>query len=99
MVEEIKRLEKDKLTTEEYRFVSDLPLYEAYYGNMKQELEEEKRARREEQKARQEEHQKQLDSIEHLLRNGYTIESIANLLARNVEEIAGFVAEIEAKKE
>jgi hypothetical protein len=98
MAEVIKRLEKDKLTTEEYRFVSDLPLYEAYYGNMKQELEEEKRARREEQKARQEEYQKQLDSIEHLLRNGYTIESIANLLARNIEEIAGFVAEIKAKK-
>jgi hypothetical protein len=98
MAEVIKRLEKDKLTTEEYRFVSDLPLYEAYYGNMKQELEEEKRARREEQKARQEEHQKQLDSIEHLLRNGYTVESIANLLARNIEEIAGFVAEIKAKK-
>jgi predicted transposase YdaD len=91
MAEVIKRLEKDKRTTEEYKFVSDLPLFEAYYDNMKQELEEEKRAR-------QEEHQKQLNSIEHLLRNGYTVESIANLLARSIEEIAGFVAEIKAKK-
>jgi hypothetical protein len=105
MAEVIKRLKKDKLSTEEYKFVSDLPLYEAYYGNMQQELEEERQARKEEQQARKEEQQarkeeqqKLLESIENLLRLGYTIESIANLLARNIEEIAGFVAEIKAKK-
>ena len=31
MAEVIKRLRKDKLAPEEYKFVSDLPLYEAYY--------------------------------------------------------------------
>jgi hypothetical protein len=98
MAEVIKRLEKDKLTTEEYRFVSDLPLFEAYYGNMQQDLAvAEKKVQLAEKKV-EEEHQKFLETIEHLLRNGYTVESIANLLARNIEEIAGFVAEIKAKK-
>jgi hypothetical protein len=84
MAEVIKRLEKDKLTTEEYRFVSDLPLFEAYYGNMQQDLAvAEKKVQLAEKKV-EEEHQKQLETIKHLLRNGYTIESIANLLARNI---------------
>jgi hypothetical protein len=120
MAEVIKRLKKDKLTTEEYKFVSDLPLYEAYYGNLQQELEEknqqklqeqeqmmkekeqriqEKEQRIQEKEQRiQAEHQKLLKGIENLLRRGETIESIAELLVRSVDEITDFVAEINAKK-
>jgi hypothetical protein len=116
MVEVIKRIEKDKLTSEEYRFVSDLPLYQAYYDNEQQKLREElqaeqqarqaeqqarqaeQQARQAEQQAQQAEHEKLLKGIENLLRRGDTVESIADLLVRSVDEIAGFVAEIEAKK-
>jgi hypothetical protein len=123
MAEVIKRLKRDQLTTEEYKFVSDLPLYEAYYGNLKQEIEiitqqaeavkkeadkkvlqaeqkvqaEQQKVQAEQQK-RQGEHQKLLKGIENLLRRGDTVESIADLLVRSVDEIAGFVTEIEAKK-
>jgi exonuclease VII large subunit len=134
MAEVIKRLKKDKLTTEEYKFVSDLPLYEAYYGNLQQELEEknqkklqeqeqmmkekeqriqekeqriqekeqriqEKEQRIQEKEQRiQAEHQKLLKGIENLLRRGETIESIAELLVRSIDEITDFVAEINVKK-
>jgi hypothetical protein len=120
MAEVIKRLERDRLSTEEYKFISDLPLYEAYYGNLQQEIEvmakakkeaEQQKAQAEQQKTkaeqqvqaeqqkRQVEHQKLLKGIENLLRRGDTVASIADLLVRSVEEIAGFVAEIEAQKE
>jgi hypothetical protein len=99
MAEVIKRLKKDKLTTEEYKFVSDLPLYEAYYGNLQQELEEKNQQKLQEKEQRiQAEHQKLLKGIENLLRRGETIESIAELLDRSVDEITDFVAEINAKK-
>jgi hypothetical protein len=125
MAEVIKRLERDRLTTEEYKFVSDLPLYEAYYGGLQQEIEVMAQAKKEaeqkmlqaeqqkiqaeqqkvqaekevqvEQQKRQEEHQKLLKGIENLLRRGDTVASIADLLVRPVDEIAGFVAEIQAK--
>jgi hypothetical protein len=95
MVEVIKRLEKDKLPAEEYKFISDMPLYEAYYGNLQQELEQ--KIQESEQKI-QEDHQKLLKGIENLLKRGDTVESIAELLVRNIAEIRGFVAEIEAQK-
>ena len=40
MAEVIKRLRKDRLAPKEYQFVSDMPLYEAYYLNQQIELEE-----------------------------------------------------------
>jgi predicted nucleic acid-binding Zn-ribbon protein len=162
MAEVIKRLRKDRLAPREYKFVSDLPLYEAYYLFQQHELEEkaekaekaereaekkiarlEKRTeklikkteqtellleqtevlleqkrqeveqtrqeaeqtrqeaeqtRQEAEQTRQEEHQKLLKGIENLLRRGDTIESIADLLVRSVEEITAFVAQIETKK-
>ena len=144
MAEVIKRLKRDKLTTEEYKFISDMPLYEAYYINMQHEAEEkirqaekkvqliEKKIRAEQQKVQAEqqkvqaeqqkvqaeqqkvqaeqqkvqaeqqkvqaEHQKLLKGIENLLRRGDTVASIADLLVRDIAEIEGFVAEIEAKK-
>ena len=113
MVEVIKRIRKDKLEPEEYKFISDMPLYEAYYGNLQRELEEkaEKQVQTAEQKVhaeqqkvhaeqqkRLEEHQKLLKGIENLLRRGDTAASIADLLVRDIEEIEGFVAEIEANK-
>ena len=113
MAEVIKRIKKDKLTTDEHKFVSDLPLYEAYYSTMQLEAEEKVRQTEEEaekrvqlvekkvqveQQKRLEEHQKLLKGIENLLRRGDTVASIADLLVRSAEEIAGFVAEIEAKK-
>ena len=123
MVEVIKRIEKDKLTANEYKFISDMPLFEAYYSNIQQDLEkklqeerqktqkehqlrkeehqlrkEEQQLRREEQQLRKEDQRKLLISIENLLRRGDTIESIADLLVRSVEEITAFVAQIEAKK-
>jgi hypothetical protein len=106
MAEVIKRLKKDKLTTEEYKFVSDMPLYEAYYSNREREIEEENsrkihekdRKIHEKDQKIQQEHQKLLRGIENLLRRGDTIESIAELLVRSVEEITAFVAQIDAKK-
>jgi hypothetical protein len=126
MVEVIKRIRKDQLAPKEHKFVSDLPLYEAYYGNLQRELDEmteeaqkaqkaqkkalkmaEKMAKeaklanemvKEEHQKRQEEHQKLLKGIENLLQRGDTIESIADLLVRSVEEITDFLAQIEAKK-
>jgi uncharacterized Zn ribbon protein len=105
MAEVIKRIKKDTLTTEEYKFVSDLPLYEAYCGNLRQEIQEneqkiqeERQKRLEGEQKRQEEHQKLLKGIENLLRRGDTVASIADLLVRDIKEIEGFVAEIDAKK-
>ena len=116
MAEVIKRLRKDWLAPKEYQFVSDMPLYEAYYLNQQIELEEiaekakkaEKKAEKtlllvEQQKLQAEqklqvEHQKLLKGIENLLRRGDTIESIAELLVRSVEEITAFVAQIQDKK-
>ena len=116
MAEVIKRLRKDRLAPKEYQFVSDMPLYEAYYLNQQIELEEiaekakkaEKKAEKtlllvEQQKLQAEqklqvEHQKLLKGIENLLRRGDTIESIAELLVRSVEEITAFVAQIQDKK-
>ena len=130
MAEVIKRLRKDRLAPKEYQFVSDMPLYEAYYLNQQLELEEiaekakkaEKKAEKtlllveqqklqaeqqklqaEQQKLQAEqklqvEHQKLLKGIENLLRRGDTIESIAELLVRSVEEITAFVAQIQDKK-
>jgi hypothetical protein len=40
MVEVIKRLRKDRLAPKQFKFVSDLPLYEAYYLNQQIEFEE-----------------------------------------------------------
>ena len=110
MAEVIKRIKKDKLTTQEYKFISDMPLYEAYYVNMQREFEEkaEKKVRLAERKADQKvqaadqkvqtEHQKLLKGIENLLRRGDTVASIADLLVRDIAEVEGFVAEIKAKK-
>jgi hypothetical protein len=155
MAEVIKRLRKDRLAPKEYQFISDMPLYEAYYLNQQrdfeekaakkiarlekhthtleddvkqkdqklqekdqklqekdqklqekdqklqeeqQKLQEEQQKRQEEQQKRQEEHQKLLNGIENLLLRGDTIESIAKLLVRSIEEITALVAEIDAKK-
>ena len=46
----------------------------------------------------QEEQQKLLMGIENLLQRGDSVESIAELLVRSVEEITALVAQIEAKK-
>jgi septin family protein len=59
--------------------------------------EKEQRIQEKEQRI-QAEHQKLLKGIENLLRRGDTIESIAELLVRSVDEITDFVAEINAKK-
>jgi hypothetical protein len=126
MAEVIKRIRKDQLAPKEYKFVSDLPLYDAYYSNLKHEAEEmaakakkvAKKAAQETKKAAEEikkaaeetklakivqemakeEHQKLLIGIENLLRRGDTIESIADLLVRSIEEVTALVAEVEAKK-
>ena len=95
MVEVIKRIKKDSLGPEEHKFISDMPLYEAYFSNMQKELEENLE---EEREKRQEEHQKLLKGIQNLLRRGDTVASIADLLVRDIAEIESFVTEIEAKK-
>lgn len=95
MVEVIKRIKKDSLAPEEHKFISDMPLYEAYFSNMQKELEENLE---EEREKRQEEHQKLLKGIQNLLRRGDTVASIADLLVRDIAEIESFVTEIEAKK-
>jgi hypothetical protein len=105
MAEVIKRIRKDQLAPKEYKFVSDLPLYEAYCGNLQRELDEmtketkkAKKIAKKAQQIQQEEHEKLLIGIENLLRRGDTIESIADLLVRSVEEITALVAEVKAKK-
>jgi hypothetical protein len=113
MAEVIKRIKKDQLGPKEYKFVSDLPLYEAYYGNLQRELDElakkskkmakeakeAKEIAKQAQQKQQEEHQKLLIGIKNLLLRGDTIASIADLLVRDVEEVTALVAEIEAKKD
>ena len=123
MVEVIKRIKKDKLSANEYQFISDMPLFEAYYSNIQQDLEQklqegekklqegekklqerekklqkEQLKRKEEQQLRKEEHLKLLQGVENLRRRGDSIEAIADLLVRSVEEITAFVAEIEQNK-
>lgn len=106
MAEVIKRLRKDKLAPEEYQFVSDLPLYEAYYqielekvtDNAKKAVKKVEKKLLVVEQQLQVEHKKLLDGIENLLRRGDTIESIAELLVRSVEEITALVAQIPSKK-
>lgn len=106
MAEVIKRIKTDNLTTEEYKFVSDMPLFEAYYGNLQQDLEEkleegrqkleeERQKRKEEQQATR---QKHLHGVEKLLQRGDDIPSIADLLGLTIEETTVLVAEVQAKK-
>jgi hypothetical protein len=113
MAEVIKRLKKDSLSTEEYKFVSDMPLYEAYYQLEMEEITKkaeaklkriELKAQKAEVKANEAEvkaneaNQTLLKGIENLLKRGDTIESIAELLMRSVEDITALVAQINAKK-
>jgi hypothetical protein len=99
MVEVIKRIKKDKLTTEEYKFISDMPLYEAYYSNLQREVEEKaKKTEDEADKKVQFVEQKLLKGIENLLRRGDTIESIAALLDFTIDETKVLVAQIKTKK-
>jgi hypothetical protein len=95
MAEVIKRIKTDSLTTEEYKFVSDMPLYEAYYGNLEQELQETQQKLQEE---RQITRQKHLHGIKKLLQRGDDIPSIADLLGLTIEETTVLVAEVQAKK-
>ncbi len=126
MAEVIKRLKRERLPLEEYKFVSDLPLYEAFFANQQLDIEAmaekakkaDKRAQRAQERLKLAEakigeaeakigeaeaktgeaQQMLLKGIENLLKRGDTVESIAELLMRSVEDITALVAQIHSQK-
>ena len=90
-----KSLQEEKLIKKTEQTELLLEQTEVLLEQKRQEVEQ---TRQEAEQTRQEEHQKLLKGIENLLRRGDTIESIADLLVRSVEEITAFVAQIETKK-
>jgi predicted transposase YdaD len=95
MAEVIKRIKTDNLTTEEYKFVSDMPLYEAFYGDLVQKLEQKDQIINEKDQIIDDLKGKHLEIINNLWKRGNDIISIADVMGLSVKEVKAIIQKMQ----